>query len=74
MSKNRTDLTNRGAASGSVTRRTFLRSTALAAGGLIAAPAIMRHAALGSDDPILIGSCYLSGGGLLAGNILLPLF
>lgn len=62
MSKNRTDLTNRGAASGSVTRRTFLRSTALAAGGLIAAPAIMRHAALGSDDPILIGSLHDQSG------------
>mgnify|MGYP000218138383 FL=1 len=33
----------------------------------------LRRQALGSD-PILIGSCYLSGAGLLAGNIVLPLF
>lgn len=44
------------------TRRSFLRSTALATGGLIAAPMIMRHAALGSDDPILIGSLHDQSG------------
>ena len=33
----------------------------------------LRRQALGSD-PILIGSCYLSGAGLLAGNMVLPLF
>lgn len=33
----------------------------------------LRRQTLGSD-PILIGSCYLSGASLLAGNILLPLF
>lgn len=44
------------------TRRSFLRSTALATGGLIAAPMIMRHAALGSEDPILIGSLHDQSG------------
>ena len=44
------------------TRRSFLRSTALAAGGLVAAPMIMRHAALGSEDPILIGSLHDQSG------------
>ena len=33
----------------------------------------LRRQALGSD-PILIGSCYLSGAGLLAGNMVLALF
>ncbi|WP_290495063.1 hypothetical protein [Alcanivorax sp.] len=32
-----------------------------------------RRRTLGSD-PILIGSCYLSGAGLLAGNMIIPLF
>ncbi|WP_372500781.1 transporter substrate-binding protein (plasmid) [Tistrella mobilis] len=52
MSNDRTNLT----------RRSFLRSTALATGGLIAAPMIMRHAALGSEDPILIGSLHDQSG------------
>jgi urea transport system substrate-binding protein len=46
------------------TRRGFLRSASAAAGGLIAGPAVLRHAALGAESPILVGSLHDQSGAL----------
>ena len=47
-----------------VTRRTLLTSTAAAAGGLVLSPAVLRHTALGADNPILVGSLHDQAGPL----------
>ena len=45
-----------------VTRRGLLRTTAVAAGGLVFSPAVLRHTALGADLPIAIGSLHDQSG------------
>lgn len=52
-----------------ISRRRFLHRTALTSAALISAPAILRHTALGADDPILIGSLHDQSGPLAATGV-----
>ncbi len=45
-----------------LTRRRMLTSTAAAAGGLVLSPAVLRHSALGAENPILVGSLHDQSG------------
>ncbi|WP_207483273.1 urea ABC transporter substrate-binding protein [Arenibaculum pallidiluteum] len=53
----------------SMLRREFLKGTGLAAAGLVASPAILRHTALGQDAPILIGSLHDQSGPIAATGV-----
>lgn len=52
-----------------ISRRRFLHRTALTSAALMSAPAILRHTALGADDPILIGSLHDQSGPLAATGV-----
>jgi ABC-type branched-subunit amino acid transport system substrate-binding protein len=52
-----------------ISRRDVLKTTALSAAGLLAGPAILRHSALGADDPILVGSLHDQSGPLAATGV-----
>ena len=52
-----------------ISRRRFLHRTALTSAALISSPAILRHTALGADDPILIGSLHDQSGPLAATGV-----
>lgn len=52
-----------------LSRRRFLHRTALTSAALISAPAILRHTALGADDPILVGSLHDQSGPIAASGV-----
>ncbi|MFT4182176.1 MAG: ABC transporter substrate-binding protein [Rhizobium sp.] len=52
-----------------LSRRRFLHRSALASATLLAAPAILRHTALGADNPILIGSLHDQSGPIAASGV-----
>ncbi|WP_342235203.1 urea ABC transporter substrate-binding protein [Inquilinus sp. OTU3971] len=52
-----------------ISRRDVLKTTALSAAGLLASPAILRHGALGADDPILVGSLHDQSGPIAATGV-----
>ncbi|MHB0952060.1 MAG: urea ABC transporter substrate-binding protein [Allorhizobium sp.] len=52
-----------------LSRRRFLHRTALTSVALISAPAILRHNALGADDPILVGSLHDQSGPIAASGV-----
>jgi urea ABC transporter substrate-binding protein len=52
-----------------ITRRTLIRSSLLGSAALVASPAILRHAAFGSEDPILVGSLHDQSGPIAASGV-----
>ncbi|MBB3610475.1 ABC transporter substrate-binding protein [Rhizobium sp. BK602] len=52
-----------------LSRRRFLHRSALASATLLTAPMILRHSALGADNPILIGSLHDQSGPIAASGV-----